>query len=307
MKLQVKVKGSAYSGNYGHAGIPGHQGGSAPSSASAADSIVNRVSDEDLQTYLREDIDNVVGKLTAGTITLQQGVDELTNSWQDDVKITSEELLVVLQSLSPEPVLPSTDYQVDIDSMAEKALSSIPARLARTSVVELTKMCSDDSYQDDILAELSKDLGYDRLPQLCSKQELDAYRKTEVELFRGVESADYVEQYKSGKLFVGRGMRGNGTYTAYGRKGRSVAKEYAGLAGDAGLLRMTLKPTAKIVSFSTVKDVAKKLKSVDLSESEMYILNDYGRLAALMGYDAICYSSTEYMIVLNRGMVRVQE
>ena len=30
MKILIKVKGSAYSGNYGHAGIPGHQGGSAP-------------------------------------------------------------------------------------------------------------------------------------------------------------------------------------------------------------------------------------------------------------------------------------
>jgi len=30
MKILIRVKGSAYSGNYDHAGIPGHQGGSAP-------------------------------------------------------------------------------------------------------------------------------------------------------------------------------------------------------------------------------------------------------------------------------------
>jgi len=30
MKILLRVKGSAYSGNYDHAGIPGHQGGSAP-------------------------------------------------------------------------------------------------------------------------------------------------------------------------------------------------------------------------------------------------------------------------------------
>ena len=56
MKILVKVKGGPRSGNYNHAGIPGHQGLSASSNASAVDSIVNRVSDEDLQTYLIEAI-----------------------------------------------------------------------------------------------------------------------------------------------------------------------------------------------------------------------------------------------------------
>jgi len=43
MKIIVRVKGSAYSGNYGHAGIPGHQGGSASAFSAASQGAISHV------------------------------------------------------------------------------------------------------------------------------------------------------------------------------------------------------------------------------------------------------------------------
>ena len=58
MKLQVKVKGSAYSGNYGHAGIPGHQGGSAPRGGSGFQTFPNA---EKAESYAMENLGGNVG------------------------------------------------------------------------------------------------------------------------------------------------------------------------------------------------------------------------------------------------------
>ena len=61
------------------------------------------------------------------------------------------------------------------------------------------------------------------------------------------------------------------------------------------------------------KDLAKEkyvilLREVESLESKLkVVVQDPGRLALLLGYDAIDVARNEYMVILNRGMLVIKE
>jgi len=203
---------------------------------------------------------------------------------------------------------------------------------------------------DIVLQDMAKEVGFHKKPTLLSKEEMDAYiQQGNRELFRGIagrEAETYVEQFKTGEYFAGKGVYGNGIYTAYGEDGIEVAKQFAG-GVEKNVLRISLKKDAKIISYDALIEM-QKLEFTALQEEERalrrkarkeadriydetgdddkveeflkeaakkweemekyrQVLADSGRYALYKGYDAIDISSSKFMLVLNRGKVFVQK
>lgn len=172
---------------------------------------------------------------------------------------------------------------------------------------------------DEFLRDLCKERGCDKLPVLISKAEMDQLEKNGARiLYRGVGHAEYVDEFKFGEFFAGKGIFGNGTYTAYGEDGLSLAKSYAGSNG--GILRMTLDPKARVIS---LEDLEKEREAyvnalyewegdAPLNEKRLrsilgVVLNDPGRFGTIMGYDAILVERDQFMVILSRNVVKVQK
>jgi len=208
------------------------------------------------------------------------------------------------------------------------------------------------SHGDIVLQDMAKEVGFHKKPTLLSKEEMDAYiQQGNRELFRGIggrqgEAETYVEQFKTGEYFAGKGVYGNGVYTAYGEDGMEVAKQFAG-GVEKNVLRMALKEYAKIILYDALIEM-QKLEFTALQEEERalrrkarreadriydetedddkveeflkeaakkweemekyrQVLADLGRYALYKGYDAIDIPSSRFMVVLNRGKVFVQK
>lgn len=215
-----------------------------------------------------------------------------------------------------------------------------------------------DKYADDhhgksnyIAVQLFKELGFDAKPQVVDS--LDAsIAEGDTELHRGLvarydeDLAKYVQDFKTGELFVGDGLYGSGTYTANGPGGRATASSYArGWDDDKGIIRMALDKSAKVIeqhvlqhqiesiysqtegkANQMVKDAFTLRRAGDTAGSdklleqsgylradanELYkvMRSDHAVLAAAMGYDAMHIPvghSGGYMVVLNRGKVKVE-
>lgn len=101
MKILVKIKGGSGSGNFNHAGIPGHQGGSAPKLFgipdtwewdSAASSRMQAVSIETSELYGTPS-NSVGSKLWTSAVSVWYGDDEFRGGWHPEAKNLQREIL----------------------------------------------------------------------------------------------------------------------------------------------------------------------------------------------------------------------
>lgn len=204
-----------------------------------------------------------------------------------------------------------------------------------------------------VLKWLTKRLGYDDLPTLLDDAEWDDViaREELPRMWRGVSgrrvSSDpqqafemasfFQEQFQTGRMFVGRGMYGNGTYVAsdtrLGRAAMSTrearwdalntARGYADQESGA-VIELTLKPGARIADFESrevmdryreweqgmrravdsLRDTEDRTRTMNAyAQSDM---RDFGTWAVLNGYDAIHIRSEGYFVILNRAQVYVR-
>lgn len=171
----------------------------------------------------------------------------------------------------------------------------------------------DTSQGDWFLRELARAQGFDGLPQVITKQEMDEYVASgERELFRGLDSygikgktgEDLAQQFRSGDMYVGKGIFGNGIYVAYGAD-KYDAQEYAGVGLERAIVRISLNKSAKVISYN------KLLEEQEDFLNTCFELEDPGHYATFKGYDVIDVGATrdrpKYMVVLNRTALRVQD
>jgi hypothetical protein len=230
---------------------------------------------------------------------------------------------------------------------------SVPKKTLERAMYDPDYLSQMSVFQGDlILQDMAEEVGFHRKPTLLSKEKMDAYiQQGNRELFRGIggrqgEAETYVEQFKTGEYFAGKGVYGNGIYTAYGEDGMEVAKQFANEV-EKNVLRISLEKDAKIISYDALIDMQKleftalqdeeralrrkARKEADRiydetgdddkvemfleeaakkwEEMEKYqrVLADPGRYALYKGYDAIDIPSSRFMVVLNRGKVFVQK
>lgn len=196
--------------------------------------------------------------------------------------------------------------------------------------------------QDLLLKEYFKIQKYDAFPKTVRSLDFENL-KGDI-LFRGVSNKNQVVQFIEGDLYAGKGIFGNGTYTAYGQDGKIEALRYADNKLE-NLIEMKLAPDAKIIEFEQLKiekaKMIKKLSGVEDAEAlrdkidlmksgpekdalkEKYfsmrraaddkefrlqiIFNEPGKVATALRYDAIKIEREAYMVVLNRAKVIIKK
>lgn len=190
---------------------------------------------------------------------------------------------------------------------------------------------SYDSRGDITLGEIYRLQGFDGLPTLVTRSEMDALvanGEVSKRVYRGVNPApdgkSSVDAYRTGKYHPGTGIYGNGTYTATNRE---TALNY-GSNTEANILNMGISKQAKITTHDKVRDefreftaqtdarykeLGEKWKERTKEETHEYRLLDYlrtdeGRLAAFRGYDGytVPQGSHEYIVILNRTITYVE-
>lgn len=119
---------------------------------------------------------------------------------------------------------------------------------------------------EERLTEIARIQGFDGLPTVASKDEVDELVKSgAVQMFRGVKTyvqpdgkvrsaADLAEQYRSGTAHYGRGVYGDGIYAG---EHYETAANYA--KGDEGAItRMVVKPGAKVIEYEALRDMMRE-------------------------------------------------
>ena len=180
-----------------------------------------------------------------------------------------------------------------------------------------TILDDNTKFFDPVLEGLCKEQGFDGLSTVVSKDEMDKIIKEgHTELFRGLASDQKidVDTHINGKHFTGRGMYGNGIYTAYGDGNFDEAIKYSEGNVHGGVVRLALDKDARILdlsgkeAYNLMEDYLKsdRLVSEDIEFAKRLVLSDPGKLAVARGYDAIRIEEEGYLIVLNRSAMYSQ-
>lgn len=246
---------------------------------------------------------------------------------------------------------PLTGGQAVAAKAIEKAVENVGHQTAQAKYHGLEEMPSLDDiiagkykeeegvHGDDVLYQLCSDQGFTGLPEVIDEKDLKQYIDAgEPELWRGIPEKKYIEQFKTGDYYAGRGMYGNGAYAAEGidnpLSGKAIAQDYAFLLtkpinsiGPDEILHMTLKKEAKVITRKDLEEAWKKLRA-DLTtrmkaanangdtkeEERLYKIiqvygYDLGKVATALGYDAIfipkASPKSNYWVILNRTALRV--
>ena len=123
--------------------------------------------------------------------------------------------------LGPEPVVitpePVSDKFVPFDLVSEEGVKEFRNSNVFTDIyngLSNGELEESSYYQDIGLARLFNENGFDGLPKLVEEAEFDRLAETgDYEIIhRGVREEAFVEQFKTGDLFVGKGVYGDGSY-----------------------------------------------------------------------------------------------
>lgn len=165
--------------------------------------------------------------------------------------------------------------------------------------------------------------GFDGLPNL-----VDEISPDDIKVYRGVsgisqeESDRFAEDFRTGKLFAGEGVHGNGTYTSVSEE---IAWDYAGRSHGA-VITMGLPKTMRFIEESELEamqheysrqvkgEMTKALTTYGYSSPEAKVLrslefavDELGSFGTLLGYDGIkCkYGHQDCYVIFNRTKVNV--
>lgn len=130
-----------------------------------------------------------------------------------------------------------------------------------------------------------------------------------------LKAKDMVKDFKYGKLFTGKGIYGNGTYTT---PIKELARKYETKDGKVSgeTMEMILVDNAKTITFTDLYNELEKsgiLQRVSMkSNLENYeeVIGDLGNYGMLKGYDAIMLNGSfghEHYVILDRSKLIVKE
>lgn len=157
--------------------------------------------------------------------------------------------------------------------------------------------------EDLLLKEMCRIAGYDKTPRIVTKTEMDeAVAQGATEVWRGVGTGKYAEQFRSGPYWAGQGTHGNGTYTTDDKKMSASYSNY----DEKALLRIAIPAAAKVITYAALCDEMRAERGALWGLPSEVALNDEGRYAVTKGYDVIHATSGRY-VILNRGAVLVEE
>ncbi|UXU48915.1 phage minor capsid protein [Staphylococcus arlettae] len=167
---------------------------------------------------------------------------------------------------------------------------------------------------------INEKFGYNDLPQSISKNEFDLIDDNK-KLIRGLKDSDntnamhFIEQYKTGNHYVGKGFYGHGTYSAVMTEENKemVFATYAN-EKEKNIMHMTISDDANVVTKKQMRRIKKEWRTdiksnEEISQSQkdiiLGVISNTSNIAIMLGYDAMYIGGQEYYVLLNRGKVSV--
>lgn len=180
---------------------------------------------------------------------------------------------------------------------------------------------SNSNEKRNIIKEIYKLLNYNSLPTLYSS--LETHDNNGLKIYRGISAKNidllknYINDFIKGNIFYGgrASIYGTGIYTIVGNNS-NIAQNYASDGGinDCGVvIESIMQPDTKIIKNSEIDTIRNiifdKLRKIYKSDIENFlkILEDDGALSAILGYDAIFVDNKNYLVVLNRTKMIVND
>lgn len=180
---------------------------------------------------------------------------------------------------------------------------------------------SNATEKREIIKKIYQILKYDQLPTLYStlkEQNIDSLK-----IYRGISANDieslktYISDFVEGNVFYGgRGsIYGTGIYTIIDNDS-DIAQKYASDGGtnNCGIvIESTMQPDTKIIKNTEIEPIRNiifdRLKKIYKSGTENFlaVLEDDGALASILGYDAILVNEKNYLVILNRTKMIVND
>lgn len=180
---------------------------------------------------------------------------------------------------------------------------------------------SNATEKREIIKKIYQILKYDQLPTLYStlkEQNIDSLK-----IYRGISANDieslktYISDFVEGNVFYGgrASIYGTGIYTIIDNDS-DIAQKYASDGGtnNCGIvIESTMQPDTKIIKNTEIEPIRNiifdRLKKIYKSGTENFlaVLEDDGALAAILGYDAIFVDDKNYLVVLNRTKMIVDD
>jgi hypothetical protein len=210
-------------------------------------------------------------------------------------------------------------YQLGRDMWEEphwydKAFGNANEHSIAKMIRDAAKSSAGSGERDEIQAAIFKHQKFDGLPHLLEAHEMDLMAKEFIPVFRGIggdTAARYVSEFKLGEFYPGKGIYGNGTYTAteYG-----TAKSYADFQED-NIMHMGIRKDSNIITHEDIlakqrverRKLHNKTNMTQRDSNLAAIIEDEGKYATLLGYDAIHVEDEGYYVVLNRTALYVRK
>ena len=173
----------------------------------------------------------------------------------------------------------------------------------------------------EIIKKIYKKLNYDNPPQLVSN--INQNKNKGLPIYRGISAEsveklkEYIDEFINGEVFLGgrASIYGTGIYTICDEDSK-VASKYAsdGDINNIGVvIESKMDTTSKVIEYNMLEDI-KKFSIENLSkmynkkiDNYLSLLEDSGLLASLLGYDAILVKEKNYVIILNRNKMIVDD
>lgn len=172
-----------------------------------------------------------------------------------------------------------------------------------------------------IIKNIYQILKYDQLPTLYST--LKGQNINSLKIYRGISANDieslktYISDFIEGNVFYGgrASIYGTGIYTIIDNDSE-IAQKYASDGGtnNCGIvIESTIQPDTKIIKSAEIEPIRNiifdKLKKIYKTGTENFlaVLEDDGALASILGYDAILVNEKNYLVILNRTKMIVND
>lgn len=166
-------------------------------------------------------------------------------------------------------------------------------------------------------------LNYSIKPRI--KSDMQIQNNDTIKVYRGISASneeklkEYIEEFINGDMFLGgrASIYGTGIYTCCGSE-NSVANDYAtdgNINSNGIIIESEISNDMKIESYEHLEQLQEKIipilqrKYVDNEEFQQYldVLSNTGVFSAILGIDAIYVQEKEYMVILNRGKMIVND
>lgn len=292
--------GGPGSGNFGHEGVPGQVGGSAPAGAASSAASAEKVS------TLKENFGNLkqnqkyaylgrTGIVPKGELdSLKAGV--ASSDQKAIAKLAEyEETYFNLAEYGSEAKSLKVEMRDDVAAMSDEDA----AAWAKQSMDRRLESHEGWANQYSAAQKVAIDMGVYETPQVVSQEDFDKYVKESgaAVCYRGVKDIDsmtgenmmFQMAYNTQEPYYGDGIFGDGLYF-------STRKETAeGYAGRAAIATCAVRPDSKILEYGSPEHEKAKKRVQTTDDSVAALCSGYDVIHKKMG------GNEDYYVILNRA------